>query len=123
LPTGARRISGSGYNPYIQFPWSQQLAEGWTVAGMLSTTWLTGSTVVVQPSFLIDRQIGPRSDVFAEYVGAFQTRGVPNEFLNFGGSYRLTQTQQVDFHAGFGINRPPDYFVGIGYSFRFDSPW
>jgi hypothetical protein len=44
--------------------------------------------------------------------------------LNFGGSYRLTQTQQIDFHAGFGLNRnSPDYFVGIGYSMRFDHLW
>jgi hypothetical protein len=94
---------------------------------MLSTTWLTGqpqSTTVFQPSFLIDRQIGPHADVFAEYVGDYQTRGHPGQELNFGGSYRLTQTQQINFHAGVGLNRnSPDYFVGIGYSLRFDGVW
>jgi hypothetical protein len=60
LPTGARAISGSGLNPYLQFPWTQDLGGGWTAGGMLSTTWITGepqSTTVFQPSFLIDRQV------------------------------------------------------------------
>jgi len=126
LPTGARAILGSGYNPYLQFPWTQQIAEGWTAGGMLSTTWLTGSpvsTTLVQPSFLIDRQIGSQADVFAEYIGDFQTRGgLPQHILNFGGSYRLSRTQQIDFHAGAGLNRnSPSYFIGIGYSVRFDG--
>jgi hypothetical protein len=127
LPSGARRISGGGYNPYIQFPWTQAIVEGWTAGGMLSTTWLTGqpaSTTAFQATFLIDRQVGPHADVFAEYIANFETRGAPSDALNFGGSYRLTQTQQIDFHAGVGLNRnAPAYFVGIGYSLRFDHLW
>jgi hypothetical protein len=127
LPTGAQAISGSGLNPYLQFPWTQDLGSGWTAGGMLSTTWLTGqpqSTTVFQPSFLIDRQVSEHADVFAEYIGDYQTRGLPGQELNFGGSYRLSKTQQIDFHAGFGLNRnSPDYFVGIGYSLRFDGLW
>src|SRR5580700_7682071 len=82
LPTGTNAISGSGYNPYLQFPWTQDLGEGWTAGGMISTTWLTGQPVsetVFQPSFLIDRQISPHSDVFAEYIGDYQTRGLPGQ--------------------------------------------
>jgi outer membrane putative beta-barrel porin/alpha-amylase len=127
LPTGARGISGSGYNPYLQFPWSQQLSERWTAAGMLSTLWVTGqpvSTTIIQPSFLLDRQIGPRSDAFVEYVGDFQTRGTPSALINIGISYRTTKVQQIDFHVSFGFNRnAPDYIVGVGYSFRFDGFW
>jgi hypothetical protein len=127
LPTGAQAISGSGLNPYLQFPWTQDLGGGWTAGGMLSTTWLTGqpqSATVFQPSFLIDRQVSEHADIFAEYIGDYQTRGLPGQELNFGGSYRLTQTQQIDFHAGVGLNRnSPNYFVGIGYSLRFDHLW
>jgi hypothetical protein len=127
FPTGARLISGTGYNPYLQLPWTKDLGDGWTAGGMFSSTWLTGqpqSTTVFQPSVLIDRQIGEHADVFAEYIGDYLTRGLPAQAMNFGGSYRLTQTQQIDFHAGFGMNRnSPDYFVGVGYSLRFDHLW
>jgi len=127
LPTGRQSISGGGYNPYFQFPWTQDLGNGWTAGGMLSTTWLTGrpiSLTVFQPSFLIDRQVSPHADLFAEYIADYQTRGLPGQALNFGGSYRLTQRQQIDFHTGLSMNRnSPDYFVGIGYSLRFDGVW
>jgi hypothetical protein len=127
FPTGATAISGNGYNPYLQLPWTKDLGDGWTAGGMLSSTWLTGqpqSTTVFQPSVLIDRQVGEHADVFAEYIGDYLTRGLPAQAMNFGGSYRLTQTQQIDFHAGFGMNRnSPDYFIGVGYSLRFDGLW
>ncbi len=127
LPTGAKAFFGNGYNPYLQFPWTYDLGGGWTAGGMASATWLTGqpqSTTIFQPSFLIDRQVGDHADVFAEYIGDYQTRGLPAQELNFGGSYRFAHAQQVDFHTGFGINRnSPDYFVGIGYSLRFDELW
>jgi hypothetical protein len=37
LPTGTHRVSGTGLHPYIQFPWSQAIAEGWSANGMVST--------------------------------------------------------------------------------------
>jgi len=46
----------------------------------------------------------------------------PSQLLNSGGVYRLSPTQQVDFHVAFGLNRnAPSYIVGVGYSFRFDG--
>jgi hypothetical protein len=39
-----------------------------------------------------------------------------------GDGYRITRTQQIDFHIGAGLNdNAPAYIVGIGYSFRLDS--
>jgi hypothetical protein len=36
--------------------------------------------------------------------------------------YRITPTQQIDFHIGIGLNdSAPVYIFGIGYSFRLDS--
>lgn len=41
--------------------------------------------------------------------------------FNSGGSYRITDNQEIDFHVGFGLNRnAPSYVFGIGYSFRLD---
>jgi hypothetical protein len=57
-------------------------------------------------------------------IGDYQTRGLPVHELNFGGSYWLTQCQQIDFHAGFGLNRnSPNYFVCVGYLLRLDGLW
>jgi hypothetical protein len=42
--------------------------------------------------------------------------------LDTGWQWRFTNTQQLDFQAGFGLNSSsPDHFVGIGYSFRLDG--
>ena len=59
--------------------------------------------------------------LFVEYIGDFHLGGGPSNLLNFGGGYRVTPTQQVDFHIGIGLNdNAPAYIVGIGYSFRVD---
>jgi hypothetical protein len=41
LPTGAKRISGRGYGPYLQFPWAKDLDGGWSVSGMFTVAWFT----------------------------------------------------------------------------------
>jgi hypothetical protein len=125
LPTGAVRISGPGYGGYIQLPWSKELGGGWSLSGMFTAFWFPGqsrSNPTVEPTFVLERQVGPRADVFIEYVADGPQHGIPTQAINSGGAYRLTSTQQVDFHAGFGLNREsPDYFFGLGYSFRLDG--
>jgi hypothetical protein len=41
LPTGADRISSHGFDPFIKFPWSKDLAKGWSLGGMQSLFWDT----------------------------------------------------------------------------------
>jgi hypothetical protein len=59
FPTGTRPISGTGYHPYIQFPWSQAIAEGCSANGMLSAYWFTDQPGGIRrrrrPSISIDR--------------------------------------------------------------------
>jgi hypothetical protein len=43
--------------------------------------------------------VSPHSDVFAAYIGDNQTRGLPQQALNFGGSYRLAAVQRIDFYG------------------------
>jgi hypothetical protein len=41
--------------------------------------------------------------------------------FNSGGGFRLTDTQQIDFHLGLDLNRNvPKYVFGVGYSFAVD---
>jgi hypothetical protein len=124
FPTGASRISGPGYNPYIQFPWSREIGGGWSLNGMFTQFWFTGqkSNAVSEATFVVEREVGAHADLFVEYVGDYPNHNGPSQVINSGGAYRFTPTQQIDFHAGFGLtNRSPSYFFGVGYSIRFDD--
>ena len=124
-PTGAKKISGPSYNPYLQLPWSREIAEGWSVNGMFTHFWFpgqSGSNAAYELTFSVAREVGANADLFAEYVGDYPNHDGPRHVLGLGGTLRVTAMQQVDFHTGVGFNsRSPSYFFGLGYSFRFDS--
>jgi manganese efflux pump family protein len=39
IPSRFSAISGRGYQPYIQFPWSHAIAYEWAASGMFTLTW------------------------------------------------------------------------------------
>ena len=124
LPTGAVKISGHGVQPYLQFPWSHELGDGWGTSGMVTTFFFPNNPLnklTTEATLVLERKVTERASLFVEYVGDYPSRGSRVELINIGGSYLLTRTHQIDIHAAFGINRnSPDYIVGVGYSFRFD---
>jgi hypothetical protein len=125
LPTGAVAIAGPGTQPYLQFPWSIDLGSGWAITGMVTNFFAPADRAnqyTNQSTFVIERQFGDRSFFFAEYVGEFPSVTRNSQSFNSGGGYRITDTQQIDFHVGVGLNRnAPAYIFGIGYSFRVDG--
>jgi len=125
LPAGALAIAGPGVQPYLQFPWSVELGAGWAITGMVTNFFTPANPVnrySNQSTFVIEKEFGERSFLFVEYVGDFPLTGGPGHLINSGGGYRITDTQQIDFHVGIGLNRnAPDYVFGIGYSFRVDG--
>jgi hypothetical protein len=125
LPTGAVAIAGPGVQPYLQFPWSVELGGGWGISGMVTNFFVPADHVDKysnQLTFVIEREFGGRSFLFAEYIGDFPINGGTSQLFNSGGGYRITDTQQIDFHIGFGLNRnAPTYIFGLGYSFRLDG--
>ncbi len=125
LPTGPTGIAGRGAQPYVQFPWSWELHDGWGLSGMF-TEFIRPSEptgkLVTEATFVIEKKVTERASLFVEYVGDYPANGSPAQLLNSGGLYRLTPTQQVDFHVAVGLNHnAPSYIVGIGYSVRFDE--
>lgn len=124
LPTGARRIAGPGPQPYLQFPWSRELADGWGASGMLTAFWLPDridSNAVLENTVVLSREMTVSTELFVEFVGDYARNQRPQQLVNAGGAWRVTPTQQLDFHAGFGVDRDtPRWFVGVGYSFRYD---
>jgi Putative MetA-pathway of phenol degradation len=108
----------------VQFPWSWELSDGWGLSGMFTnffspldpTTKIAGET-----TFVIEREFAKKAFLFVEYVGDYHEHGGPSYLFNSGGGYRITDTQQIDFHVAIGLNdNAPSYIFGIGYSFRFD---
>jgi hypothetical protein len=125
LPTGARVIAGPGVQPYLQFPWSIDLGNGWAITGM-ETNFFTPSSSMAkysnQSTIVLEKEVTERSFLFIEYVGDFPVVAGNSQLFNSGGGYRITETQQVDFHLGVGLNRnAPSYIFGVGYSFRLDG--
>ena len=126
LPTGTKAIAGPGVQPYVQLPWSWQLSGGWSISGML-TNFFTPvdptNKITTEATFVLEREFAERAFLFIEYVGDYHVHGGPSYLFNSGGGYRITPTQQIDFHIGVGLNdNAPAYIFGMGYSFRLDSP-
>jgi hypothetical protein len=125
FPTGANTVSSGGYDPGLQVQWSRALSANWTAAGMFSVYWPTqGRTrnVTGESTFLLDRQLTKPWDAFIEYAGDFPEVGGPRHLLHFGTALKIAKQQQIDFHVGVGLSSAAiDHFVGIGYSFRFQT--
>jgi hypothetical protein len=110
--------------PYVQFPWSWELGGGWGLSGMLTNFVAPADPVnklTTETTFVIEREIGKKAFLFVEYVADYHTHGGPSYLVNSGGGYRITNTQQIDFHVAVGLNdNAPSYIFGVGCSFRFD---
>jgi Putative MetA-pathway of phenol degradation len=124
LPTGASRIAGPGAQPYLQFPWSLELSDDWAVNGMVTEFFKPSdpaNRLVSQYTFVLERKFGRQTDLFVEYVANVGWAASTSQLINSGLAYRVTPTQQVDFHVAFGLDRStPSWIVGVGYSFRLD---
>jgi Putative MetA-pathway of phenol degradation len=125
VPTGALAIAGRGPQPYLQFPWSWELQEGWGVSGMFTEFFRPSDFTarrITETTFVLEKKLTERFSVFTEYVGDYPDGAGPRLMINSGGIYHLSRLQQVDFHLAFGLNHnAPNYIVGVGYSFRVDE--
>lgn len=124
FPTGAKRISGRGYGPYLQFPWAKNLDDKWSVSGMFTVAWFTDQAQqnpTFGPSIAIGRSVTSACDATLEYAGTYDHQR-PRQLLDTGAVYRITDRQQIDFQAGFGLNSSSlHHFFGLGYSIRIDD--
>jgi Putative MetA-pathway of phenol degradation len=116
LPTGAHAVAGSGVQPYLQFPWAVDLGHGWAITGMETNffTPLNQNKFANQSTFVIEKEFDEKWFLFVEYVGDFPESGGVGHLINSGGGYRITETQQIDFHVAFGLNHvAPTYVYGV----------
>lgn len=124
LSTGADRLSSHGFDPFIKFPWSKDLAKGWSLGGMQSFFWNTRAgrrNLGWEPTLMAEKEISGPWSIFVEYAGDFAQQGSSKQIAHFGTAYRITPKQQIDFHLGFGIPpTSPEHFFSVGYSIRLD---
>jgi Putative MetA-pathway of phenol degradation len=124
FPSGSSKVSGPGYQPYIQFPWSRETAHGSSVEGLFTLTWYPSDShrnPALEPTFPLESEFGSSADMFVEYVGDYEHER-PGQLTDGDGAWRFTKTQQLDFHVSFGLNSSSvDHYFGIGYSIRLDS--
>ena len=125
LNTGDKSIAGRGPAPYVQMPWSYDLGDGWSANGMFSETFYpreANSNPDQQTSIYMDKTVGEKSDLFVEFINDYKLGTGPLNRIDVGGSYRCTPTHQIDLKVGAGLNgASPDWYVTLGYSFRFDQ--
>src|SRR5258708_702192 len=98
FPTGATKISGGGYDPYVQFPWSHAISDHWSLHGMFTVTWFTSEHRInptFEPTLSLERALGPTRDLFVEYVGEYPTHARPSQILDGGVSWLLPRPQAL----------------------------
>lgn len=68
-------------------------------------------------SAVASKQVSQRVGTFAEFFGSRTQEQNPLFSFNFGLTYLLTNTLQVDAYGGTGVNKEsPNYFFGFGIS-------
>lgn len=78
FPTGQPGVTSGGYDPFIKFPWSKELKDGWSVGGQQSLFWNTDDNRrnrTWEPTQYLEKQIAKPLDAFVEYAGDYPQRG------------------------------------------------
>jgi hypothetical protein len=125
IPTGFNKQS-SHVDPFIKFPFSQEINEHWDIEGMQSLFDPTGPdgrrNLDWQSSIVLNRSWGRQKNAFIEYVGDVFQHGPMSNIIHFGAAYRPGRRQQMDVQFGFRMNNAaPIAFFGFGYSFLLGS--
>src|ERR1700726_3109700 len=110
LPTGSVAIAGRGVQPYVQFPWSWELHDGWGVSGMFTEFFRPSDFAakhITETTFVLEKQLTEEFSVFTEYVGDFPEGAGPSLLLNSGAVYRMTRNHRANWTLASGLNHTP----------------
>ena len=132
VPVGDSDITSDKFDPTFL------LASGHTLTDDLSLTYNLGlglatakkanGTTTTQSSGLYTLSLGysatEQLSFFAELYGQVGFSADDSPFLfDCGLAYLINDNSQLDFSAGAGLNsEAEDFFVSIGYSFRWGNP-
>jgi hypothetical protein len=123
FPSGSN-ISGQGYQPYIQFPWSHTVADGWEVVGMFTLIWFPSESrrdPTFEPTLSLEREFGSSADLFLEYVGDYDHHR-PTQVYRLRWCLAIHQNTAARFSCRLRAEQQSvGHYFGIGYSFRLDG--
>jgi len=125
LPTGSKAYSANKLQPFVM------LVLDWALPGNLAISPFMSYTLVSSQSSQFNEfgggvslsvALSGRSGFFLEYYGvaAQSDYGADISYLDGGLTYLITDNCQLDLHSGQALSgKTPDYFMGIGFSYRF----
>lgn len=121
IPTGFGGQNSKRVDPFIKFPFSQEISDKWDIEGMESFFFPTEEgryNMDWQNSLVLNRSWGRQKNMFIEYVSDLFQHGPMSNLIHFGAAYRPNRHQQIDVQFGFRMNNAaPIAFFGFGYSF------
>jgi Putative MetA-pathway of phenol degradation len=83
LPTGAVDVAGRGAQPYLQFPWSWELRDGWGLSGMFTEFFrpldLTTKRIT-EATFVIEKKLQTRRASSPNMSATIQKASAPSSF-------------------------------------------
>ena len=126
VPAGADSFSSDEVEVGVNYLYSWELADEWSLAGSSGFFTFTDASedfVVLFQAVALGIPINDCLGMYVEYFGLYETNRATNtdqHFLNGGFAYLWNYDVQFDIRAGMGLNDDAeDFFNGAGASFRF----
>jgi hypothetical protein len=126
VPTGSEAFTTDEVEFGVNYLYSWELANDWSLAGSTGFDTLTegeDDSVVWHQSVAVGVPLSDYWGMYIEYFGLYDTDrsvNVDQHFINGGLTYLVNYNLQLDFRAGIGLNDDStDFFTGTGASIRF----
>jgi Putative MetA-pathway of phenol degradation len=124
LPIGSNAFTSGGYDPTVEFAWTQPIPRGFSLSGNVTAASVSEDDHRFTQHILtlsIDRDIAAGWNGFAEAFRAssLQRDGGAVWIVDAGATHRLGRQAQFDVSMGRGVTAAaPDWFISAGISVR-----
>jgi hypothetical protein len=124
LPIGSNDFTSGGYDPTVEFAWTQPLPRDFSLSGNVTAASVSGENRRFTQHILtlsIDRDVAAGWNAFAEafHASSFIRAGHDVWIVDTGATHRLGHRAQFDVSVGRGVTAAaPDWFVSAGISLR-----
>ncbi len=118
---GSKQLQTSYYAPEFRFTMQHTLSKKQSLSYNLGAEWNGESA---EPTFIYTLTSGysltEKVGCYIEFYGFVPQIEKPDHRFDAGLTYLLNPNHQFDISGGFGLSKiSPEYYVALGYSFRF----